>query len=273
MAEKLFILTYTIFVVLIVVSAACYIKLALIDENKIEFFTKWIPCALLSLHSGGWTIIYRLRLETNMLIFSLLCTMANIFCLVGDIILIIPDGTPFLVGMMVFLIAYILFGSARINDILAYLKLYVCSRYLEGGRKIIFLKLALPLTLIFAAGIVGLVYSLVLMVGGNVFYGRTLVFPSIIYFLGMMYAVSTHLANLFFYKKISSAISFVGILFLVVSDFLIILHDFRYNELHLEILVMVIYWSGLVMINWSVGEKDENDIHIIYRPFSNDLGN
>ncbi|MEM0354129.1 MAG: lysoplasmalogenase family protein [Thermoplasmata archaeon] len=255
------------------ISAICYIKLALIDKNKIELFTKWIPSALLSLHSGSWTIIYRLRLETNMFIFSLLYTVANVFCFIGDIILIIPNETYFIMGMLAFLIAYIFFGSARVNDILAYLNLYICSKYLENRGKIIILKLVLPITLIFMTSMIGLIYSLVLMVNGNVSYGRSLIFPSIIYFFGIMYAMSTHFVNLSFYNKISSGISFVGILFLVISDFLIILHDFRYNEVYLEILVMVIYWSGLVMINWGIGERDENNIHIVYRPFSNEFEN
>ena len=241
--NKPLIIPYILVSTLIVINTVIYCKYVLVDEDNIKLFIKWIPALLLWIQSFNSAIIYQKQNDRKSVIYASLFGLGYVFCGIGDIILIFPGWSMYISAMILFMIAYLWFGSAQISDIRSF-----PNPNKSIGKFII-------LTIFWLVSLFGLIY-LILQIAQNQEYDNIAFIIGVsIYFFAMMYAGILSCIKFLLYQTLVSALSFIGIILFIISDFIMVLHDVRYNLVELEIAVMVLYWMGLTILSWSVCQK------------------
>lgn len=234
---------------LILVVAVVYIKIAIIDTPQIKVFIKWIPAFLLFMQALYLSIYYWKISDKKSAKYCAILSICYILCIAGDIFLAQPQNYMFLLGMLVFLLFYVVFGSIRIVEVQQFfrnddaLEGFNCIRLCKN-------KMAMALIIILSLAVSGLSFAyLILQVLHNNQYDHPLfIFATTVYFMAMLYASNTHLIVLFVYQRTKYYLAYIGIILFMLSDFMVLLHDLKYNYVAIECIYMGIYWFSLMII-------------------------
>lgn len=248
---------------LIVVVAGLYIKLVLLETPRFKIYIKWIPAFILFMQSIYLSYYYRKNNDNKSLKYCILISICFLFCIGGDICLALRQEYMFFLGMLIFMMFYIVFGSVRVVDVYKFLRNensieeYNVTRLCHN-------KKLMVLFVIIGLLVSGLGFSyLLIQIIHNDKYDHPIYFVAIsIYFLAMLYASNTHLVMLFVYRDTKYYLAYVGIIVFMVSDFLVMLFDVKYNNVIMESIYMAIYWCSLIVIGASCYAKEINDFYL-----------
>lgn len=240
--NKIFIISASVTTIINIIFIIIYIIYGLIqNDEQIKYAIKGLPAMLLYLHSLIMITYYKVITNTISMNNSLFLLFAYLFCSLGDNILLYDGQKTYILGMSMFAIAYILFGSMRIYDLM----------YPTKNIKLTTIILILIFFLLIFAFIISTIIILILRYQHE-FNNNIFIIAICIYALFMSYAILMNLFGYIFRPDTSTFISFVGIFFLIISDIILIIHDIEYKKkMVLEIITMITYWLGLIIIGWS----------------------
>lgn len=231
---------------IIIVHNVLYLKFVVYDNNKFyEYWFKWIPTMLLMLQ----TLYFCLLVPENMHYRSatgICLSVGYFFCMIGDIVLIFPYETTYLVGILLFLSAYLVFGIS---------KTYYIIRY--WSRNYIF-PVVVGIGLIFLAQILYVSYLIHLFKNTVIMIGAVIVYSFFINF-----SVSCQYIYLIVNTNSQALVALLGIFMFGTSDCLLIYHDIYYPNIWLEMICLLLYWLGLTILGWSVYQKTNTSINLI----------
>lgn len=249
MLLKLFIFVFTI----IGIDSLLYFYFGLVQNNIIAiYFFKLLPALALAIQTLCAYVYYKNRFNEAGQGYCRILFLVYIFCLFGDYILIYGNINAFIGGMMTFALVYILLTISVASDISKY------EPFKYGYPKTIVLPVAMNLVLTMS-GLAAALY----IIDDNIKFGEIFLFVGVvIYVLIMAFTSSIHLIHYIIKRGFPAFFSLAGIYLFMLSDFLIILHDMKYPILPLEFAIMLLYWSGIAIISWSVYQKEISYISI-----------
>lgn len=226
--------------IFISITEILYVKLVIIDNLNVEIYMKWIPTFVLYILCAYSTWIN--RKNSHKKIYSFLLALGYAFCMIGDILIIYKYPTSFVIALIFFMNAYISFGSARILNIYHYRnKEYFCSKLLLS----IFIGISI---------IIPINYYLC-----NSIDNQYVCIATIVYSLSIIYALIITFFHVILKPNMISIFSLVGIIGFMISDIII---DINLKINYIEIIIMLIYWSSINIIAWSLWSKHNHVIHI-----------
>ena len=244
----------TVFIIssgIIAINAIAYCYFGLVEENtNVKFALKCFPAFILAIQSIGGSIYYRNISDESHINYCKYLFFAYILCGFGDFVLLLSGKYALISGLSIFCIVYVLFGSSRINNILA--------PRLNGYPNCA----AFTMSLYILFALFGLLIALYYILDNKSYCNIYFISGVIIYFSAMLYAGSIYLTYYILNRKIGSFFAFAGITLFMLSDFLIILHDVKYTIVYIEIAIMLLYWTGITMISWSIYRKEETYIFV-----------
>ncbi len=204
-------------ILLIILSGLLHITGQYLNIASLKYIFKPLTTALIillafQLDSGNYTI-YKILILTGLL-----------FSLIGDVFLMLPKDR-FIAGLVSFLVAHLLFIGAMVSDLgpfYAWIPFIPIAVYM-----IIFLWILLPKTGKMTIPV--LVYALVIML-----------------FLWQAAGRAWYLAG------DSSSYAFIGAVLFVISDSVLAYNKFVKSFKLAELLIMLSYWSALVLLALSI---------------------
>lgn len=247
----------------IVTAAVLYLKYAL-SENKIKkIYIKWIPAALLALQSIIIHICNRYANNNREAKYALQMVITFVFCIVGDILLIYNGNETFIIGMASFLIFYIIFGYTRLGEVYRFIRnndsldAYDIRRLVKSKAVMVFFIMVELLVASLTFG------YLIMQIASNHNYDTALFFVAVVvYFITMTISSTIHLIYLFIYKNLKNAITYTGIFIFMLSDFLVVLADVKYNNsVQFQYSTIIIYWIAICLIGNAVFLPEEEKIN------------
>ena len=179
------------------------------------------------------------------MLYCLWVSLGFLFCIFGDILLIMDNQILFLVSMIFFLFAYICFSCMRTGII----KTYYYHR-------LHFFGTVIGLVIIFIVLSFFLAYIVRNFPKVNI-YDISMIVAICIYSLIVAISISSNYIALLVNKSWSTLFSFIGVLLFGLSDSLVILNYIKYHSTLLESCAMILYWMSLTILSWSVYQKDK----------------
>lgn len=257
--KKTIIKLFVIIAIIIAIVAICYINLALVqDKSEFKVATKWIPTTLLFVQSMICLIIFKQQeteptladtsplLPANVyrkrsIVHAIYLMVAYALCIIGDVILLFPGTTLYMIGMLFFIGSYLSFGSSRVSGVHDY----------PRKRKVV-LIVAISLAIFTGLLVVNLVGIITLIPSHDQSKNIPFIAGICIYGAVIVYALTMNCTYFLLYRTGTSLFSFIGTVLFMVSDVILIIHDIIGNHLYLEIIAMSCYWLGLTIISWSI---------------------
>lgn len=207
-------------------------------NKDLDMRIKWIPAFLLmaqTLLFLRWGMERFQDFQNCILLF-----LAYILCIIGDVLLACNTNTMYLIGMAMFMVAYILFGSAKLFKINGPINMEYRFKIYMGALVLIIIE---GITIPFVVEVVsssdshGLIFGIAVCV-----YSLFVLFSIFCNYLNMVVNGGNR----------ESWYSLVGIVMFAFSDCIVILNDMRYDYAILRAFAMFFYWMALTLISWSV---------------------
>jgi uncharacterized membrane protein YhhN len=226
---------------LVIVTTSMYIKFVTYDENNyIAYFIKWIPVFFLCIQTTIMACYYKCKHNDKYLHrYCLFLIIAYIFCIMGDILLVFNTNIMFMVGMLMFMFSYGLFGLGRIYNIKSYIS-YVDKFKIVSG-----------IVIITIVQLCYVPYVVMEALPNENFNGIPLITAICIYSCFINFGVTSNYIYLVSFGTLRAWFSFIGVLMFGVSDCILIIHDIKYPYKYLETLNLILYWGGLTIVCWS----------------------
>ena len=244
------IILFGIILPLVMVIAIAYIKFVVHDgKTNIAFFIKWIPSALLSVQSIILACSYKFTSnDKHMYFYCLYLVTAYIFCITADVLLIYDTIPFFMMGMLMFLFVYFLFGMARIYHIREYIS---CN----NNKFITFLGIIF----IAIAQICYIVNAIILALENDNIDNIPFIILICVHCCFIIFSISCNYIYLVSFQTWSSLLSFIGVVMCSTSNCILIFHKIKYTYEYLEILALALYWCSLTMISLSAYRTETID--------------
>lgn len=243
------ILFFTFFTI---ISAIIYIKYVICDNNiDLAYYIKWLPAFFLLTQSIILTCYYKYNDYTKYTHYQSVCLIfAYITCIIGDILLIPNKKITFMTGMFIFFCAYCIFAFRR---------MYHCGHGLFGNN----IGYIMAGVFIISSSQLCYVFYIITLCQQNNSYDSTLIIFIFIYSFAINFSISCNYAFLILQKSSSSWFSFIGIILFGISDCILILNDIKYSYIILEIISLSFYWLGLIILSWSIYEKELTEVSLL----------
>lgn len=233
--------------VLTVICASIYVNYVLLDNiTDFEIYIKWIPAFLFAMQSGLYILNHQIKRNKLQANFCLFLFFGFIMCMIGDLFLIFKMEVMYIFGMAFFMMSYLFFGTSRITSIN---NTFVCINHK--------IKISIGIVIIFSCLIAFLVYIIDLSLNSQTFNSIPMIVAICIYSLFIGYSVTANYIYLVINVSRSALLSFVGVVLFALSDGIIILHDVQYTNVYVESIGMIVYWTGLNILSWSVHTTQE----------------
>lgn len=227
----------------IIIHNIFYTKYVIYEDNiTYSYYLKWIPTLLLIVQSIYFNF-FVLENVFHKTLYGICLIIAYFFCMLGDIILMLPYESAYLAGMVSFLPAYLFTGIPRAYRLNRYLEKRHISKILVGTILILLVQLT------YLPYLIGLVRE------NDKFNNGLLIGTVIIYSCYIKFSLLCNYMYLVVHPNVQAFFSFIGIILFGISDCLLIFHDIHYPAVWLEILCLVLYWSGLNILGWSIYRK------------------
>lgn len=216
-----------------------YIKYVLLDNAWPEIYIKWIPATLLLLQTGYFLAINRLFINQNKNSYHKYLMFGYIACIVGDILLIDHEKITYMFGMLAFFFSYLFFGLGRITNVPYHMR-YIKREIMVGVILLLIVELCYMTFIISSA------------LNNNDYNDFYTIFAICVYSFVIMFCIFSNYVYLVMQQDLSACFSLIGVILFAVSDCIIIMHDIRFQIIYLEIIGMILYWLGLIVLGCSV---------------------
>ncbi|XWV26380.1 lysoplasmalogenase [Tupanvirus soda lake] len=245
MDKKILILILT--TILVVITSVVYIKFVIYDYMvNIKYFVKWIPVLLLIIQTLFFLCYFNIfKRDTNQLNYCFYLIFAYVLCMIGDISLMFDEMVIYMIGMLMFMIAYFLFGLGRIYNI---------KKYIYRTSKV---KIILGAIFILIAQICYVPYVIYLASSNQKFDSIEIKIAICIYSCFINFSVLCNYIYLITFGTYRAWFSFVGVLIFGISDCVLILHDIKYEYKWIETLAISLYWIGLTIVSWATYKNNQ----------------
>lgn len=229
--------------IIIIIHNILYIKFITYDGNvDYAYYFKWIPSLLLICQ----TIYFTFVIDENELYksyYGICLAIGYFFCMLGDISLIFPYEIAYLFGMILFIPVHLIIGASRLCSI---------DYHRENNNTVAVISGVLVVTIIQFCYVPYLISLLLQKKDINV---EMMIIAIVVYSCFINFSVSVQYIYLVIYQNKLALASFVGMFLFAVSDSFLIYNDMHYQETWLGIVCLLLYWSGLNILGWSIYHK------------------
>lgn len=208
-------------------------------NNLIAYGIKWIPAFLLSCLASYFVGYHKSQYHDDEYVYSILLLISFIFCIVGDILMIPNNTLTFMLGMLSFLISYLLIGISRI---------YNADNYYDSSYNITVSTMETYVTIFQICFDIFLIFEAYM---NQKFNSIPMICAIIVYSTIINFAIICAYVYLISYYTVGAWLTFIGVIIFGASDCLLILNEIKYSSKNLQAVSLCLYWTGITLLGIS----------------------
>lgn len=229
-----------VFGMIIFTIVAIYLKYVVYGGNSlVAYAIKWIPALLLCCQVLYFVGYHKTHNHYNEYIYSIFLVTALIFCVVGDILMIPNNDLTFMIGMLSFLVSYLLIGISKI---------YNAAYYYDSSYNITLSTMVIYVTIFQVCYDMFIIFEAYF---NQKFNTITMIIAIIVYSTIINFAIICSYVYLLNYYTVSAWFTFMGVIIFGASDCVLILNEIKYNSKNLQSISLCLYWTGITLLGIS----------------------